>query len=51
MLVYVRDGSAHTIVRAYTMRQVADQTLYLTQSQYTDVGPTSPSTGPITPGA
>ena len=31
--------------------QVADQTLYLTQSQYTDTGPTSPSADPITPGA
>ena len=29
----------------------ADQTLYLTQSQYTDTGPTSPSADPITPGA
>ena len=27
----------------------ADQTLHLTQSQYTDTGPTSPSTDPITP--
>ena len=31
--------------------EVADQTVYLTQSQYTDTGPTSPSTDPITPGA
>ena len=31
--------------------EVADQTFYLTQSQYTDTGPTSPSTDPITPGA
>ena len=30
---------------------VADQTFHLTQSQYTDTGPTSPSTDPITPGA
>ena len=29
----------------------ADQTFHLTQSQYTDTGPTSPSTDPITPGA
>ena len=29
---------------------VADQTFLLTQSQYTDTGPTSPSTGPIAPG-
>ena len=31
--------------------EVADQTFYLTQSQYTDTGPTSPSDDPITPGA
>ena len=31
--------------------KVADQTFYLTQSQYTDTGPTSPSADPITPGA
>ena len=31
--------------------QIADQTFYLTKSQYTDTGPTSPSTDPITPGA
>ena len=35
----------------HTEIEVADQTLYLTQSQYTDTGPTSPSTDPITPGA
>ena len=32
-------------------KEVADQTFYLTQSQYTDTGPTSPSADPITPGA
>ena len=31
----------------YTEIQVADQTFYLTQSQYTDTGPTSPSADPI----
>ena len=31
--------------------EVAGQTFHLTQSQYTDTGPTSPSTDPITPGA
>ena len=31
--------------------EVADQTFHLSQSQYTDAGPTSPSTDPITPGA
>ena len=29
--------------------EVADQTFYLTQSQYTDTGPTSPGTDPIVP--
>ena len=31
--------------------EVADQTFYLTQSQYTDTEPTSPSADHITPGA
>ena len=31
--------------------EVADQIFHLTQSQYTDTRPTSPSTDPITPGA
>ena len=35
----------------HTEIDVADQTCYLTQSQYTDTGPTSPSADPITPGA
>ena len=35
----------------HTEIQVADPTFYLTQSQYTDTGPTSPSTDPVTPGA
>ena len=30
--------------------QVADQTFYLTQSQCTDTGPTSPNADPVTPG-
>ena len=34
----------------HTEIEVADQTFHLTQSQYTDIGPTSPSTDPITPG-
>ena len=33
----------------HTEIQVADPTFYLTQSQYTDTGPTSPSADPITP--
>ena len=35
----------------HTEIQVADPTFYLTQSQYTDTGPTSPSADLITPGA
>ena len=35
----------------HTEIEVADQNYHLTQSQYTDTGPTSPSTDPITPGA
>ena len=34
----------------HTEIEVADQTFYLTQSQYTDTGPTSPSADPVTPG-
>ena len=35
----------------HTETEVADQTFHLTQSQYTDTGPTSPVTDPITPDA
>ena len=35
----------------HTEIEVADQTFYLTQSQYTDTGPTSPSADPATPSA
>ena len=35
----------------HTEIEVADQTFHLTQSQYTDTGPTSPSTDPMMPGA
>ena len=35
----------------HTEIEVADQTFYLTRSQYTDTGPTSPSADPRTPGA
>ena len=31
--------------------EAADQTFHLTQSHYTDTGPTSSSADPITPGA
>ena len=35
----------------HTEIEVADQTFYLTQSQYTDTGPTSPRADSISPGA
>ena len=35
----------------HTETEVADQTFYLTQSQYTGTGSTSPSADPRTPGA
>ena len=35
----------------HTEIEVTDPTFYLTQSQHTDTGPTSPSADPITPGA
>ena len=35
----------------HTEIEATDETFHLTQSQYTDTGPTSPSTDPITPGA
>ena len=35
---------------SHTEIEVAHQIFYLTQSQYTDTGPTSPSADPITPG-
>ena len=37
--------------RCHTEIEIADPTFYLTQSQYTDTGPTSPSADPIPPGA
>ena len=52
MRMYLRDGSAQTILRAAKHEiEIADQTFHLTQSQYTDTGPTSPTTDPVTPGA
>ena len=35
----------------HTEIEVSDQTFYLTQSQYADTGPTSPSADPTIPGA
>ena len=40
-----------TVTCCHTEIEVADQTFHLTQSSYTDTGPTSPNTDPITPGA
>ena len=51
MRVYLRDGSAQTIFTCCHIEiELADPKFYLTQSQYTDTGPTSPSADPITPG-
>ena len=49
MPLYLTDGSDQNVVRAATLRQVADHTFYLTHSQYNDTGSTSPSADPITP--
>ena len=49
MLVYLRDGFAQFYLLPHS--EVADQTFYLTQSQYTDTGQTSPSADPKTPSA
>ena len=52
MLVYLWDRSAQTSLCAATLREkFADHTFYLTQSQYTDTQPASPSADPITSGA
>ena len=51
MLVYLRNISPQTVVHSATEIEVADQTCYLTKSLYTDSGPTSPSTDPVTPEA
>ena len=50
-LLYFRDGSAQIILRAATLRRKLQiKAFHLTQSQYTDTGPTSPRADPITPG-
>ena len=43
--------STNNFTCCHTETEVADQTFYLTQSQYTDTGPTSTSADPIAPGA
>ena len=47
-LVYLRDGSASRLVHVLPHLEVADPTFYLTQSQYTNTGPTSPSSDALT---
>ena len=42
---------SHNFTCCHTEIEAADQTFYLTQSQYTDTGPTRPSADPVTPGA
>ena len=42
---------SHNFTCCHTEIEVADPTFHLTQSQYTDTGPTSPNADPITPGA
>ena len=49
MLVYI--SGMDLLRQFYTEIEAADQTFHLTQWQYTDTRPTSPSTDPITPGA
>ena len=50
MLVYLRDGSAQTMVPATTLRYKLQITFYLTSSQYTNTCPASPSATCVTPG-
>ena len=52
MLVYLRDGiCSDSFTCCHTEIEVADQTFYLTQSQYADTGPTSLSADPVSSGA
>ena len=50
-LVYLRDGDMLNFTCCHTEVEAADQTFYLTQSQYTDTQPTRTSADPISPGA
>ena len=47
----ISGSDLHNFTFCHTEIEAADQTFHLTQSQYTDTGPTSPSADPITPGA
>ena len=51
MLVYLRDGSAQTILGTATLRQKLQIKLSTLPSQYSDTGPTSPSAESIMSGA
>ena len=51
MRVYLRTDLLRKFYVHHTEIEVADQTVHLTLSQYTDTGPISPSSDPITPGA
>ena len=48
MVVYLRDLPEHFFCAAILR---SCRSVYLTQSQYTDTEPTSPSADPLTPGA
>ena len=48
---YISGTDLLNLTCCYTDIEVTDPTFHLTQSQYTDTGPTSPRTDPITPGA
>ena len=47
----VSQTDLHNFTYCHTETEVADQTFRLTQSQYTDTGPTSSSADPMIPGA
>ena len=47
-IVYLRDRQEY--VRTHTEIEVAGQTFYLTQSQYTNTGPTTPIAGRVATG-
>ena len=53
MLVHLRDGSAQTVARAATLRQkwLIKVAISPTHLHNADTGPTSPSSGLISPGA
>ena len=52
MVLCLGDRSSQTVcTRCNAEMEVTDQTFYLTRSQYTDTGLTSPSADPVTPGA